>query len=275
MSMRDSIIEYLITATLTCLYFENATVRISNVSDEIDALQNVAVGTIQIAQPNNDNVALANRKPPFESMTISSRPTSIDSSISSHFATSQKKRKMGKNYSQPMIWNGAPDPDAKAKMDIAVADMIHSNSMPSTFARDIKFLKVISLARTLPSNYITPDRHAVGGKLLKTLYTINWREGVTLLVADSKLYGVSIFGDGATIKTIPMINALAAGVNNPFCLLDVFDCSEHCSTGGKKDAAYHAKLFLPLINQLENTLDKNVRCLWICKQTIYFFFSLT
>lgn len=256
-------------------------------SDEIDALQAVAVAITQRAKStngssagevtnlaDNDN-ANANRKSPFESMTIStSKPSSITSSIASHFGTSQKRRKTGKNLSQPLIWNGAPDPEAKAKMDIAVADMIHSNSMPSTFSRDIKFLKVISLARTLPYGYITPDRNAVGGKLLKTLYSINWKEGITMLVADSKLYGVCLFGDGATIKTIPMINTLAAGVNNPFCLLDVFDCSEHCSKGGKKDAAYHAKLFLPLIHQLENTLDKNVRCLWICTQTVSFFLSL-
>ena len=103
---------------------------------------------------------------------------------------------------------------------------------------------------SIHDGYITPDRHTVGGKLLKTLYFINWNEGITILVTDSKLYGVCLFGDGATIKTIPMINALAAGVNNPFCLLDVFDCSEQCSKEGKKDTAYHAKLFLPLIHQL-------------------------
>ena len=58
-----------------------------------------------------------------------------------------------------------------------------------------------------------------------------------MLLADSTLFGLTLFGDGATIKTIPMINALAAGVNNPFALLDVFDCSEHCSKAGKKDAS--------------------------------------
>ena len=274
------------TTTLSCLYSENTTARLDNVSDEIDAIQSVAVASSQRASSkvdssgaevinlaDNDN-ANANRKTLFQSLTSNIRTSNRPSSTTSHFGSSQKRHKTGKNSYQPMIWNGAPDPEAKAKMDVAVADMIHSNSMPFTFARDLKFMKVINLARTLPSDYITPDRRAVGGKLLKTLYTINWKEGITMLVADSKLYGVSIFGDGATIKNIPMINALAAGVNNPFCLLDVFDCSEHCSKAGKKDAAYHAKLFLSLIDQLENTMDKNVRCLWICAQTVSFFFSL-
>lgn len=219
----------------------------------------VPVGVINLADDDNTN---DNRKRPFQSQIRQSTTRSISTSEStSHFVSRTKTRKTGKNSHQPLIWNGAPDPEAKAKMDIAMADMILSNCMPFTFARDMKFLKCLKLARTLPADYITPDRNAVGGKLLKSLYTVNWQEGVNMVVADSKLFGVNIFGDGATIKTIPMINALAAGVNNPFCLLDVFDCSEHCSKAGKKDASYIAKLFLPLIHQLENTLDKNVRCL--------------
>ena len=47
--MRELIIEYLMTTTLTCLYFENSAARIDNVSDEIDALQAVAVATLASA----------------------------------------------------------------------------------------------------------------------------------------------------------------------------------------------------------------------------------
>ena len=85
--------------------------------------------------------------------------------------------------------------------------------------------------------------------MLKALYAINWLESITILVADSNLFRITLFGDGAMIKTIPMGNTLAAGVNNPFALLDVFDCSEHCSKAGRKDASYIAKLFLSLIKK--------------------------
>ena len=88
--MRESIIEYLIATTQTWLYFENATARIANVSDEIDALKAVAIAITQIAKSangssadevsnlsDNDN-ANANCKSPFESMTISTgKPSSI------------------------------------------------------------------------------------------------------------------------------------------------------------------------------------------------------
>ena len=81
-------------------------------------------------------------------------------------------------------------PDAKTKMDVAMADMIHRNAMAFNFGRDMKFMKVIPIAQTLPADYTTPDCRAVGGRLLETLYEINWCEGNTMLVADCNLFGI-------------------------------------------------------------------------------------
>ena len=55
--MRESIIEYLITTTQTLLYFENATARIANVSDEIDALQASAFAITQRPKSTNGTSA--------------------------------------------------------------------------------------------------------------------------------------------------------------------------------------------------------------------------
>ena len=68
---------------------------------------------------------------------------------------------------------------------------------------------------------------------------------------------MSLFGDGATIKCIG-----CSGVHNSFTMLDVFDCTGHCSEGGKKDAEYIANLFLPLIAKLEKKVDTYVSTLW-------------
>ena len=253
-------------------------------SDKIDATQAVAVAAtlssasrrpqastpvpiINLADGSiaDDHSAFDNRKRPFE--TLQSRltptrpaPSSNINASPNHFASIGTKHKTPKNKRQQKIWDGAPDPEASMKMDIAVADLIHSNVLSFTFGRDMKLQKCFDLARRLPPGYVPPDRHAVGGPLLNTLYGINWTEGITMLMADCKLYGITLFGDGATIKTIPMINALGAGVNNPFALLDVFDCSDHCANAGKKDAVYIARLFLPLIKKLEESTNKNVRC---------------
>ena len=41
------------------------------------------------------------------------------------------------------------------------------------------------------------------------------------ITSEALIFRISVFGDGATIKGIPLINVLAAGVNNPFALLDI------------------------------------------------------
>jgi hypothetical protein len=64
-----------------------------------------------------------------------------------------------------------------------------------------------------------------------------------------------LYGDGATIATTRLINALGAGVHNSFAMLDVFDCTGHRAEGGIKDAVYIAGLFIPLIAKLLNMCD--------------------
>ena len=71
------------------------------------------------------------------------------------------------------------------------------------------------------------------------------------LMKDAKIFGASIYGDGATIKTVPQINTLAASPNNPGCVLDVVDCSKHMSVGGKKDATYISSAMLPLMTSID------------------------
>ena len=276
-----------------CDTFLHAIARQADVSNEIDETQAVAalattlarlakspttmLATSQTTMPPsvinlaNDHNSNDNRKRPYSTVQSTLTTTSPSTSTSSsHFGASRMRPKIAKNTRQLKIWSGAPDPDATTKMDVAVADMIHSNCLPFNFGRDLKFMKVIQVARTLPADYVPPYRSIIGGKLLQTLYEINWCEGITMLLADCHLFGIVIYGDGATIKNTPMINALAAGVNNPFALLDVFDCSEHCSNGGKKDASYIANLFLPLIQKLENSTDKNVRCFeCLCTNCIF------
>ena len=58
-----------------------------------------------------------------------------------------------------------------------------------------------------------------------------------------------------------MSNALGHGVHNPFAKLHVFDCTDQCSVGGKKDAQYIAGLFLSLVEKFKNTEDDYISTL--------------
>jgi hypothetical protein len=75
------------------------------------------------------------------------------------------------------------------------------------------------------------------------------------LLLEARVFGITVFGDGATIKPVPLINVLAACVNNPFALLETADCTAHIAKGGKNDAKYIAKIGMPLIQLMESEED--------------------
>ncbi len=52
---------------------------------------------------------------------------------------------------------------------------------------------------------------------------------------ESKVFGIALFGDGATIQKSPMMNFLVSSPNKPFALLDIVDCTSEMAKGGKKD----------------------------------------
>jgi hypothetical protein len=65
------------------------------------------------------------------------------------------------------------------------------------------------------------------------------------LAFQARTFGFSLLGDGATVKRIPLVNMLAAGVHEPAGMLDIAECTGHIQGGGKKDAGFIAGLFLP------------------------------
>ena len=147
------------------------------------------------------------------------------------------------------------DPEAPLKMDIALADFLHSHCLPFTLAEDPKMLQMLQVARSLGPNYKPPDRRLIGGKYLDAIHKTSRQQQMTSLLSEARIFGVTVFGDGATIKSVALVNVLAAGINNPFALLDIADCTNHLAIGGKKDAKYIADIVKPLITQMESELD--------------------
>ena len=140
-------------------------------------------------------------------------------------------------------------------MHVAIADFLHSHCLPFSLAEDAKLAKIIEIGRTLGPNYKPPFRQDIGGKYLDAIYETNWKEQMRTLLLEARVFGLTVFGDGATIKTVPLVNVLAAGVNNPFALLDIADCTDHLSSGGKKDAMHIAKIIMPLIELIHSEHD--------------------
>jgi len=128
-------------------------------------------------------------------------------------------------------------------------------------AEDAKMLQLIQVARSLGPCYRPPSRKLIAGKYLDAIHETSYKQQMSALLSEAKIFGVTVFGDGATIKSVPLVNVLAAGVNNPFALLDIVDCTDHCARGGKKDARYIADIVKPLITKIESERDlHNNRC---------------
>ncbi len=89
-------------------------------------------------------------------------------------------------------------------------------------------------AMNVDKDYNLPTRQAIGGQYLDALYQTYWDTQMNYLLMESEIFGVTVFGDGATIKGNPLVNVLAAGVHNSFALLDIVDCTTHLAGGGRR-----------------------------------------
>ena len=55
---------------------------------------------------------------------------------------------------QMKLCGNSTDPSAPGRMDVAVADFIHSHLLPFSIASDAKMLKIIEIAKQLGQTYV-------------------------------------------------------------------------------------------------------------------------
>jgi hypothetical protein len=172
---------------------------------------------------------------------------------------------------QMMLIGTNHDPHATERMDIAIADFIFSNGLPMSLVECAKFHKLIQSARHIPPKYTPPYRKKMAGPLLDNIYQSTYDEQMRSLLKDSKVFGIALFSDGATIQKVPMMIFLGSSLNNPFALLNIVDCTCEMAKGGEKDVKYIAGLLKPIISQIEETKDPNIKRLttgelltWCC-----------
>ena len=158
---------------------------------------------------------------------------------------------------QLMLCGNQITPNASQVADIAAADFLISCGLPFSLSEDPKFKRLFECGRNLGPNYKPPNRRAVSGKLMDSLFKTARDEQLHSLRQEADAFGLSIFGDGATIQKVPLINILAASPNNPFALLDIVDCTSHLESGGKKDAPYIANMILPLIKLIQGKAEND------------------
>jgi hypothetical protein len=73
---------------------------------------------------------------------------------------------------------------------------------------------------------------------------------------QAETFGLSLLGDGATVKRMPLVNMLAAGVHEPAGVFEIAECTGHIQDGGKKDYGFIAGLFFS--HMTKNDRDKQL-----------------
>ena len=147
-------------------------------------------------------------------------------------------------------------PEAERQLSLMINHFITANALPFHLSECPLLNRMLVLARNTNNSYKPPRKDEMSGALLDANYTSYQTSSLTKLLTNANVFGLGIYGDGATIGKIPMMNILAASANNPNCIIDIVDCSRHMSEGGKKDAYYICQQMLPKMRLLDP--DKNL-----------------
>ena len=184
------------------------------------------------------------------SIDLTSPTTSSISGKTSHFTANESKIP---NYFQTTIVlpTGKNAPQSTRMLDVVIAHYVIANSLPLSHAEDYLFNRILKYARNTNNTYKPPSKHEISTDLLNATYESYYNDEVSKLMIDASIFGIAIYGDGATINTVPKINILAASAHNPGCVLDVIDCTTQMGRGGKKDATYISNQMLPLMKKID------------------------
>ena len=137
------------------------------------------------------------------------------------------------------------------KMDVAIADLIASKGLPFSLVEDMKFRNLIESARKAPANYKPPSRKRIAGELLDQLH-FEYKETATKKLKQSVMhFGLSVMGDGATIRKKTLINFLVSGVNIPIYVAKIYDCSQDLEVGQNKCSEFIERQIRPIVNEFD------------------------
>ena len=115
-----------------------------------------------------------------------------------------------------------------SRLTAAIADYVYCKGLSFSATEGEHFLQILRLARLVPTSYCPPGRKLLSNELLDHSYQNKIDKYVTDLMVDADVYGLSLFGDGATVHGMPLMNILAAGVGEPCAVLSIVDCKLLC-----------------------------------------------
>ena len=116
-----------------------------------------------------------------------------DGTPASFFSTNKRTRNCSKGSGMMQLKLCGPkmDPNAPLKMDVALSDFLHSHCLPFLLADDAKMLQLIQVVRSLGPCYKPPSRKLIAGKYLDAIHETSYKQQMTALLLEAKIYGVT------------------------------------------------------------------------------------
>jgi hypothetical protein len=148
-----------------------------------------------------------------------------------------------------------------ARLNAAIADLVHAQGLTFDLTETACFHRVIRLAKFAPPNYKPPKRKLAAGRLLTANHDDYMRRMYDQLALQAYTYGLCLPGDGSTVKHMPLVNVLAAGVHEPAGVLEIAECTGHIESGDKKDARFIDDIFLKHMAKIDPT-KKLIDCVF-------------
>ena len=158
----------------------------------------------------------------------------------------------GRSHAISSSYGGRTVTDFAAKaLDVAISDLIYSKGLPFNLTESYHLKRVLDLAKSVSTKYKPPTRKRVSTDLLSAHYKSRIDDYKVSLQKEARRFGISFYGDGATVSKMSLINIMASGVHERSAVLDIVDTTQHLSEGGVKDAEYIANLFVEHINEID------------------------
>ena len=151
---------------------------------------------------------------------------------------------------QMTLANGLPNPTANEIARNKVARYLIATNKPLGDCDDLLFQSMCLAFRNVDSGFKFPTRKTITTHYLPAHARSRRDDSYHELQVNAGTFGVAMFGDGATIKRLPLINLLASSGTCPSALLEIVDCTDHMSKGGIKSAEYMARLMEPHVEKL-------------------------
>ena len=250
--LAERMAEKRVSSTSTAAQFQRLQCRHDDASLEaVQKLKQARLSLSKVPTSSSANRSMSSASSSLGSVSLVRKPSAgIRSSTSLMSWSRSQTRTKPPPVGQMTIAAGLPNPSGNEIARNKVARYLIATNKPMSDCEDYLFQSMCLAFRNVDSSFKFPCRGTLTKQYLPAHANSPRDKSYADLKANASTFGIAIFGDGATIKRLPLINLLASSGTCPSALLEIVDCSCHMAKSGIKSAEYIARLMEPHVGRL-------------------------